>query len=316
MKLVRLDSLFQVKYGSNLELNALTQTSDGVNFVSRTAKNNGVSARVEQLEKLHPIQAGVLTVAGGGSVLETFLQTEPFYSGRDLYHLIPKVSMTNAQKLFYAGCIKANRYKYSYGRQANKTLKELLIPDFNSLPSWVGETETSLRGSAEKTALNIATPTLDVSHWKEYQYIELFDIKKGKRLTKADMKSGSTPYIGAIDSNNGVSALIAADPPHKSSCISVSYNGSVAEAFYQSTPFWATDDVNALYPKFGITPSIALFLCTLIKQEKYRYNYGRKWGLGKMKHSTIKLPVATNGKPDWEYMENYIKSLPYSSQVL
>lgn len=315
MKLVRLDSLFQVKYGSNLELNALTKTSNGINFVSRTAKNNGVSAIVEKIKNLQPIQAGVLTVAGGGSVLETFLQSEPFYSGRDLYHLIPKLGMTNAQKLFYARCIRANRYKYSYGRQANKTLKELLLPDFNSLPAWIDDAETSMQGDVEKPALIMERPLFDTCSWKKYLYIDLFDIKKGKRLTKADMKSGDTPYIGAIDGNNGVTAKISALPLHKSNCISVSYNGSVAEAFYQPCDFWATDDVNVLYPKFKVTPSIALFLCTLIKHEKYRYNYGRKWGLEKMKQSTLKLPSKDDGNPDWEYMENYIKTLPYSSNV-
>ena len=30
---------------------------------------------------------------------------------------------------------------------------------------------------------------------------------------------------------------------------------------------------------------------------------------------TIKLPVTTQGLPDWEFMENYIKSLPYSASL-
>ena len=29
----------------------------------------------------------------------------------------------------------------------------------------------------------------------------------------------------------------------------------------------------------------------------------------------IKLPVDTNGNPDWQYMEKYIKSLPYSKTL-
>jgi hypothetical protein len=53
----------------------------------------------------------------------------------------------------------------------------------------------------------------------------------------------------------------------------------------------------------------------LIKREKYRYNYGRKWGIERMKNSQIKLPVTKNGTPDWSFMENYIKSLPYSSNL-
>ena len=30
------------------------------------------------------------------------------------------------------------------------------------------------------------------------------------------------------------------------------------------------------------------------------------------KNPIIKLPVDKDGKPDWQFMEDYIKSLPYS----
>lgn len=60
---------------------------------------------------------------------------------------------------------------------------------------------------------------------------------------------------------------------------------------------------------------IGLFLTTLIKLEKYRYGYGRKWGIARMKVSKIKLPTTPQGNPDWQFMENYIKSLPYSSSL-
>ena len=152
--------------------------------------------------------------------------------------------------------------------------------------------------------------------WKEFKLSELFEIKKGKRLTKANQTDGQTPFIGAIDSNNGVSGYIGQRPNHKGGTISLSYNGSVAEAFYQPVPYWACDDVNALYPKeFKLNPSTALFLCTIIRMEKYRFNYGRKWHLERMREAIIKLPVIKDGTPDWDYMERYIKSLPYSSQI-
>ncbi len=73
--------------------------------------------------------------------------------------------------------------------------------------------------------------------------------------------------------------------------------------------------MNVLYPKFNLTPAIALFITTLIRQEKYRFNYGRKWHMDRMKESCIRLPVKTDGTPDWNFMEQYIKSLPYSSQI-
>ena len=158
--------------------------------------------------------------------------------------------------------------------------------------------------------------SLNAENWKWFRYDEIFEIKKGKRLTKADMIDGEINYIGATDSNNGITAKISNNEHiHHSNTITVSYNGSIAEAFYQDKPFWATDDVNVLYPKFELNPYIAIFLCTLIYKEKYRFNYGRKWDKEMMNKSQIKLPVTKDGHPDWQYMEDYIKSLPYSKSI-
>ena len=58
-----------------------------------------------------------------------------------------------------------------------------------------------------------------------------------------------------------------------------------------------------------------MFLATLINQEKYRYNYGRKRSQERLKKSFIKLPVTSEGVPDWQFMEDYIKSLPCSENL-
>lgn len=152
---------------------------------------------------------------------------------------------------------------------------------------------------------------LNISEWKEYRLGDLFEIKKGKRLTSEDQTEGTTPYIGAIDSNNGVSNYIGQVPIHEGNTISLSYNGSVGQAFYQPIPFWATDDVNVLYFRdktISFNRNMALFICTILKQEQYRYCYGRKWVLDSMNETMVKLPTKGD-KPDWSYMEKYISSL-------
>lgn len=152
---------------------------------------------------------------------------------------------------------------------------------------------------------------LNISEWKEYRLGDLFEIKKGKRLTSEDQTEGATPYIGAIDSNNGVSNYIGQTPIHEGNTISLSYNGSVGQAFYQPIPFWATDDVNVLYFRdktISFNRNMALFICTILKQEQYRYCYGRKWVLDSMNETLVKLPTKGD-KPDWSYMEKYISSL-------
>jgi len=64
-----------------------------------------------------------------------------------------------------------------------------------------------------------------------------------------------------------------------------------------------------------MTPAIGLFVTTIIRQEKYRFNYGRKWHLERMQQSQIRLPANADGTPDFAFMEAYVRRLPFSSQL-
>jgi len=225
--MMKVTDLFDVRYGVNLELNALQHDPNGVNFVSRTSKNNGVAARVRALPGVAPLVAGTLSVAGGGSVMETFLQNEPYYSGRDLYCLTALRPLTDAQKLYYCDCLRANKYRYSYGRQANRTLRDLLIPAIEAIPDWVGKiTKDVLKG--ENAPASFGPPlVLETSGWKIYTLLELFTLHKGKRLTRAAMTPGETPFIGAIDGNNGTREFISDAAQHPAGTINLSCVSSV-----------------------------------------------------------------------------------------
>lgn len=146
--LVPVKEVFRIEYGTNLELNALEESPDGVAFVSRTTQNNGVSARVIKIEDVEPAPANVLSVALGASPMTTFLQEEPFYTGRDVAVLKPLEPMCRDELLYYSVCLHAHKYKFCYGRQANKSLGGLLIPDRQSIPSWV-------RGGFERFQANL-----------------------------------------------------------------------------------------------------------------------------------------------------------------
>ncbi|MDR2532751.1 MAG: restriction endonuclease subunit S [Oscillospiraceae bacterium] len=312
---MKVEELFDVKYGVNLELVTLEivddTDKDGINFVARTSSNNGVVARLKRIDGLEPQSAGILSCAGGGSVLSTFVQNEPFYSGRDLYTLTPKKEMTLQEKLYYCMCIKANAYKYNYGRQANRTLKSIELPDV--IPEWVYNTTIIPITTSQ---IGTKSSSLKTEKWGEYALGDLFTFHKGKRLTKDDMTEGTVNFIGAISENNGVRQFIDAEPMFSSNCITVNYNGSVGEAFYQSEPFWASDDVNVLYANgWELNKHVAMFVITVIKSNRSKFSYGRKWTLEKMKESIVKLPKTKKGAPDWSCMEDYIKSLPYSDRI-
>jgi hypothetical protein len=321
MKIVPLNEMFDVEYGNKFDLNKmilLPKSSGGINFVNRSSQNCGVSAAVAPVKGIAPYEAGIITVSLGGSkLLSSFVQPDRFYTGQNVAVLSPKSEMTFAEKLYVCLCIRHNRFRYTaFGREANRTLRTLPIPAKSEFPDWLSDLDVSqLESRYEAPHSSRPTPPLDVTEWKRFQLSELFDIKKGARVTKANMKPGTTPFISAIDSNNGVRQHISLPPSHPGNLITVNYNGSVAEAFYQPEPFWASDDVNVLYPKFKLDSILAMFICTILRREKYRFNYGRKWTLERMNESEARLPATADGNPDWAWIRRYMLSLNYSSQL-
>lgn len=146
--------------------------------------------------------------------------------------------------------------------------------------------------------------------FKKFVASDLFDIKKGKRLTKADMIVGDINFVGSSSSNNGITAKIGnTECIHSANTISVSYNGSVGEVFLQEEPFWASDDVNVWYPKFTFNARVIEYIMSVIKKCRKKYSYSAKWTLDKMKIEELELPVTADGEPDFDYMERYIRAI-------
>lgn len=308
---MKLNEIFEIEYPKTLIFSEMTLSKTGINFVSSQDKNNGVVAKVEECDGVKKYPAGVITVPLKGSVLMAHVQNEECYVAHQIAVLTPKIAMNLKQKLFYCLCIQKNAYRFNYGRQADRTLRELVLPD--SFPTWVEKTNMIEVSTANSKKID----RLNIQNWAKYKLSELFDIEKGKRLTKADMIPGNINFLGAISENNGIREKIETDYFWKPNCITVNYNGSVGEAFYQDKPFWASDDVNVLYAKewWKLNKYIALFIVTVIKANRYRFSYGRKWTLEKMKDSVIKLPSKTDGTPDFEAMEKYIRTLPYGDKI-
>ena len=124
------------------------------------------------------------------------------------------------------------------------------------------------------------------------------------------MIEGKIRFIGASAINNGITAYISNTKYlHQQNTITLSYNGSIGEAFYQDKIFWASDDVNVLYPKFNMNKKIAFFIIPLLKMAGKRYAFIDKWKKDDMEKSKIPLPVDKSGNPDYEYMENYMSNM-------
>ena len=152
---------------------------------------------------------------------------------------------------------------------------------------------------------------IDTSRWKNFRITDLFDIVKGSRLTRADMVEGDTRYIGAVLFGNGITNHIANDENiHPAGTLTVVYNGAAtAKTFSQDEPFWATDDINVLYPKFKMNLMTGLFLATVIERYGHdKYGWYDKWKLEYMSEDSICIPCADDGTPDWEYMDAYMRN--------
>jgi len=316
VKSMKVNELFDVKYGVNLELMSLETVPendvDGVNFVARTSANNGVVVRVKRVEGLEPQPAGLISCAGGGSVLSTFVQIAPFYSGRDLYTLTPKKEMTLHEKLFYCMSIQANAYRYNYGRQANKTLKEIELPD--SVPEWVNTMPIKPISTAVQRKELLP---LNVNIWKEFRIGDLFSLERCKNSSSGDLSDGDDCfYLGAKKSENGVMRRVTRDESvvSKGNCIVFIGNGqgSVGYTNYMNDDFIGTADLTVGYSKH-LNKYNGMFIVTLLDLERPKYSFGRKWS-SRMADTAIKLPAKDNA-PDWDYMEQYIKALPYSDKI-
>lgn len=340
----KINELFNLDYGHGLELNRLEQSNDldAITFVGRAARNNGVTARVKPVSSQVPAPAGAITVAlnGQGGAGVAFLQPFPFYTGFHVMVLTPKKPMSDQEKLWWVMCITANRFRFGFGRQANRTLKDLVLPAPSEKPDWAETTNVQSFDGARLPQDATSVAKLAPETWKEFRYDEVFRIEKGyynKKPPATPNREGNFPFIGATEYNNGITAYISPENLRNYSkdgsqnpneplskklfpgeCITVSNNGSVGEAFYQPVPFTCTHDVNPLYLKdknIKLTPELGLFIATLIRADKYRWGFGRKWRPIRMPDSLLNLPATEKGQPDWSYMEQYIKSMPYSSQI-
>lgn len=151
---------------------------------------------------------------------------------------------------------------------------------------------------------------LDTKRWKEFVFGDIFTIRRGKSLYKQYMKRGDIPYVSASAVNNGVSDFT--DKPNREpNMISLAYDGSIGAAFYQSTPWFASEKIVSLELNGReLNRHIALFLCRLIHNQKDKYSYGYKWSVGlRMNRGKLLLPVNDAGEPDYEYMEAYISNI-------
>ncbi|MBM7693536.1 hypothetical protein JOC77_002976 [Peribacillus deserti] len=314
--MVKLNDYFDVKYGVNLELNKLEIDPNGINFVSRTEKNNGVSAKVKRLPHIRPIPGGTITVAAGGTVMSTYLQPSEFYSGRDLYYLVPKIDLTTEEKLFYCLSLRKNKFKYSYGRQANTTLSTLEIPAKEDIPEWVYHNNvtnmlTDMLAdlvTAEEDDID-EKPPLSVLDEEYVQVEQLFHVYNGiasSSVKRYESKENSNfiPYIRpSKNQSTSIDAFVdkaeISDKyifPKGTLYVSTDGQGSHTYSYVSTFEFVPNSNVAVLVPKYKMDLVDKLFYAYCITRNRYKYSYGRKPKGHRLKELLIPSKVSNDYK--------------------
>lgn len=295
-----------------------------VPYVSSSAINNGVDAFIGNNGKVRKFEE-CLTLANSGSVGKTFYHSYEFIAS-DHVTSLKSDKLNKYSYLFIATIVQRLEGKYSFNREINdvRINKEKIVlpvdessnPDYAFMEHYIKERERRIvQNYIEYIGHNIQigggiTP-LNQKEWKEFYLRDIFTIRPGKRLTKSNMKSGTTPFIGASDSNNGVTVFVSnTNVSEDSNVLGVNYNGSVVENFYHPYTCIFSDDVKrfALREHNG-NKYIYLFMKTVILQQKSKYAYGYKFNEERMQKQMILLPTTANGQPDYDYMEQYAKQL-------
>ena len=242
--------------------------------------------------------------------------------------------------LFIVTLLDRERPKYSFGRKYGKyvakttiplpTQKDGETPDWdwiekhtkeNTLPLLPNNAKNVWLKQYETDSINDNNIQYNTNEWVCFKLMDLFEVKLTKGDIKADRIDGGTvPLVSSGESNNGVVKYISEDGDG----IAETFPGNTitldmfCHAYYQPKEYYAVGHgrVNILIPKFLLNKYIGSFLTTIIDKEMYRFSYGRAVYSNVAERIKIKLPVipGTNN-PDWQFMEDYIKSLPYSKNI-
>ena len=148
--------------------------------------------------------------------------------------------------------------------------------------------------------------------WKYFKFKDIFEYdSRGKRLIELDREKGEILYFSASEFNNGWTDNIS-NPlfTEKDAIIYTTFG----DAYYVQGEFTASDEVS-IFKDSKLNIYNGLFISSVISKNKYKYSFGRKAFKNKWSRDLVPLPVDKDDKIDWKFMENYIKSLPYSKSL-
>ncbi len=321
--------IFSIMRGKRLT--TAKQISGDIAYISSTKENNGIDNYVIPPEK-HHVFNNAITLNNSGSIGYCFYHPYDFIASDHCTVLDIKdenIKLNTILFLFLKPVIETMKQKYGFAREMSNdrlSKEKILLPVKNNFPDWKFM-EDYIKDKAKNIVYNnpVIYPkniiSLDSVKWGEFSISALFEIEKGERLTEAYRVSGDTPLITASAYNNGITNFIDKDTFKNSKSlfvnkITIDMFGNV---FYHDYQYFSDDNIHTLIFNNELNINLSkytyLFLIAIIEQISSKYGFGRQVRLHRLKKEVILLPVDSENQPNWQFMEDYIKSLPYSKSL-
>ena len=338
----RVGRLFTMLNGKSITQDEISKNEGNFVAVQSGEDNNGVMGYIDlsycKEMKYTYSEKPCLTVARSGSAGFVSFQSDGCVVGDSAkILLLPDEVASTEVYMFLQSVLIANRFKYTYGRKAteDKYLNDWLVlpvqysedgfvidkgcrySDEGYIPDWqFMEDYIKLLHHKPLTTKNKPgqAPELNVQNWKEFKVGDILNCDSTILSIKDDLLEGEIPFVSRTAGNNGIDGHVEIEPDKLTdgNCLTIGAEGIYA--FYQPEPF-ATGNKVYQMRRPNMNQYISLFLSTVLNLEYYKYSYGRARIMSKLKEEIIKLPVNSSGEPDWQFMENYIKALPYGDRL-
>lgn len=314
-----IDRIYKAKSHTKEELELMDYSiKNTIPFVTRTDLNNCVDGFAINND-LEGIEEGNAIVIGDTTATISY-QKEKFIAG-DHIIVIRADWINEYTALFIITLLNMEKYRYSYGRAYVKDsiIKTKIMLPFNirNEPDWdyIEKYMQSFNIKPVVSKNENSNIKLNPACWKDFFIKDLFEVSLSAGDLKSEFcESGNIPLISSGENNNGVVKYISEDgdgiaPIFEGNKITIDM---FCHAFFQPNAFYAVSHgrVNILTPKFNMDKYIALFIVSIINKQEYKYSYGRAVYSGVAENMVIKLPATEIGDADFEYMREYIKSLP------
>ena len=223
---------------------------------------------------------------------------------------------------FIATIIRKICSKYGYSDMGSKeSIRKEIIkipvddennPDWSYMEQYMKNIELQSRKSIEKL-INCREEEnkIDISKWAEFKIGNIFEIVSPKVYHTREVKENSNgiPYVVRSKFNNGIKYMVEKDERFIVNPKGViSFGAENASFFYQENEYISGRDMYYIDTR-NLSRNTALFIIACLEKltSKYSYNFGLFPKL--LKEEKIKLPIKSNGEPDYEYMDKYMTEL-------